>query len=100
MGPMTVKVCFTAKNIYYLKGGGHFWVPLNWTLGLRALGCDVIWLELVDPETPVGEIRALTRLLKDRLKPYGLCDSVALTSTTEEPLDRIVTEECLDIDTA
>jgi hypothetical protein len=38
-------VCFTAKNIYYPKGGGHFWVPLNWELGLLALGCDVIWLE-------------------------------------------------------
>jgi hypothetical protein len=93
-------VCFTAKNIYYLKGGGHFWIPLNWALGLRALGCDVIWLEPIDPITPVEEIRRLTSLLKTRLEPYGLRDSVALSSITPEPLDRTVTEECLDIDAA
>jgi hypothetical protein len=97
---VTTRVCFTAKNIYYLKGGGHFWVPLNWALGLRALGCDVIWLELIDPSTPVEEIRRLTELLKDRLEPYGLRDSVALSSTTREPLDPVTTEDCLDIEAA
>jgi len=97
---VSTTVCFTAKNIYYLKGGGHFWVPLNWALGLRALGCDVIWLEPIDPNTPVEEIRKLTELLKDRLEPYGLRDSVALSSTTTEPLDPAVIEGCLDIDAA
>jgi hypothetical protein len=97
---VTTTICFTAKNIYYLKGGGHFWVPLNWTLALRALGCDVVWLEPIDPKTPVEEIRKLTRLLKDRLEPYGLGDSVALCSITTEPLDPAVTEECLTIDAA
>jgi hypothetical protein len=94
---MTTTVCFTAKNIYYLKGGGHFWVPLNWTLGLRALGCNVIWLEPIDPRTPVEEVRALTALLKDRLEPYGLRDSVALSSINEQPLDPAALEGCIDI---
>ena len=97
---MTVKVCFTAKNIYYLKGGGHFWVPLNWSLGFRALGCDVIWLEPIDPNTPVEEVWTLTTLLKERLEPYGLRDSVALSSITEEPIDPAAAEGCLDIDVA
>jgi len=90
-------VCFTAKNIYYLKGGGHFWVPLNWTLGLRALGCDVIWLEPIDPSTSVEEVWALTKLLKERLAPYGLRDCVALSSITEAALDPAAVEGCLDI---
>src|SRR5215475_2528471 len=93
---MTATVCFTAKNIYYLKGGGHFWVPLNWALGLRALGCDVIWLEPIDPSTPVEEVWTLTTLLKDRLEPYGLRDSVALSSITGEPIDPAAAEGCLD----
>jgi hypothetical protein len=97
---MTATVCFTAKNIYYLKGGGHFWVPLNWALGFRALGCDVIWLEPIDPSTPVEEVWALTRSLKERLEPYGLHDSVALSSITGEPLDPAAVEGCLDIDAA
>ena len=94
---MKPTVCFTAKNIYYLKGGGHFWVPLNWTLGLRALGCDVIWLEPIDPSTSVKEVWALTKLLKERLAPYGLRDCVALSSITEAALDPAAFEGCLDI---
>ena len=94
---MKTTVCFTAKHIYYLKGGGHFWVPLNWSLGLRALGCDVIWLEPIDPKTPVEEVWTLTKLLKIRLEPYGLRDSVALSSITGEPLDPAAIEGCLDI---
>jgi hypothetical protein len=97
---VTTTVCFTAKNIYYLKGGGHFWVPLNWALGLRALGCDVIWLELIDPRTRVEEVRTLTRQLKDRLEPYGLRDAVALSSITTEPLDPAVVDGCLDLGAA
>jgi hypothetical protein len=93
-------VCFTAKNLYYLKGGGHFWVPLNWALGLRALGCDVIWLEPIDPSTPVEEVWTLTRRLKERLAPYRLRDCVALSSITGEPLDPAAVEGCLDIDAA
>jgi hypothetical protein len=97
---VTITVCFAAKNIYYLKGGGHFWVSLNWALGLRALGCNVIWLEPIDPSTPVEEVRTLTRLLKDRLETYGLRDSVALSSITGEPLDPAALEGCFDIDAA
>ena len=94
---METTVCFTAKNIYYLTGGGHFWVPLNWSLGLRALGCEVIWLEPIDPKTPVEEVWALTKLLKKRLEPYGLRDSVALSSITGRPLDPATLEGCIDI---
>jgi hypothetical protein len=97
---VSTTICFAAKNIYYLKGGGHFWVPLNWTLGLRALGCDVIWLEPIDPKTPVEEIRTLIDLLKERLEPYSLRHSVALSSITTEPLDPAVLDGCLDIDAA
>ena len=94
---MKTTVCFTAKNIYYLKGGGHFWVPLNWSLGLRALGCEVIWLEPIDPKTPVEEVWTLTKSLKKRLEPYGLRDSIALSSITGEPLDPAALKGCLDI---
>jgi hypothetical protein len=94
---MTITVCFAAKNLYYPKGGGHLWVSLNWVLGLRALGCEVIWLEPVDPSTPVREVRALTGMLKSRLQDFGLGNSVALSSLSGKPLDPAVTEGCIDI---
>ena len=40
---MSVTVCLsTKKTLSYPQGGGHLWVFLNWALGLRALGCEVI----------------------------------------------------------
>ncbi len=38
-------VGLSANTLSYPQGGGHMWVYLNWALGLRALGCRVIWLE-------------------------------------------------------
>jgi hypothetical protein len=29
----------------FVEGGGHFWVYMHYVQGLRALGCDVYWLE-------------------------------------------------------
>ena len=32
------------------EGGGHFWVFLQWIQGLRNNGCDVYWLECLEPK--------------------------------------------------
>ena len=46
---MSTAVCLApARTIAYPQGGGHLWVYLQWALGLRALGCRVIWLEGID----------------------------------------------------
>jgi len=42
--PVFVGSAFVAK---YPEGGGNFWVPLQWLLGLRAAGRDAWWLEVV-----------------------------------------------------
>jgi hypothetical protein len=31
--------------VRFPEGGGHFWVYMQYVLGLRQLGCDVYWLE-------------------------------------------------------
>jgi len=54
---MSATVCLLANALSYPEGGGHLWVYLNWALGLRALGCQVIWLERVFPRTPPHEVR-------------------------------------------
>jgi hypothetical protein len=90
-------ICFAGKNIHYPKGGGHLWLSLNWALGLRALGCDVIWLEPVEPRTPVEQIRALTALLKSRLEPFDLHDAVALCSSSGELLDPAAVAGSIDV---
>ncbi len=97
---MSLTVCLAASTIEYPEGGGHFWVYLNWALGLQALGCQVIWLEGIDPQMPVHEVQSLTSTLKSYLEPYGLAEHVALCSWNGEPLPRTITEQCLDIEAA
>jgi hypothetical protein len=95
---VSLTVALGANTYYYLQGGGHLWVYLNWALGLRALGCRVIWLEGVSPGTP-GHERYLAAL-KIRLEPYGLADSLALCGWSGEPVACATAKECLDLDAA
>jgi hypothetical protein len=83
---MSGTVCLSANTLGYPEGGGHLWVYLNWALGLRALGCQLIWLEAVEPGTPADEVRAVTASLKGRLERYGLADGVTLCSEDGEAL--------------
>lgn len=70
---------FAAK---YPEGGGNFSVPLQWMLGLRRLGLDAIWLELLpataDPREDESRIRKFQRLLRE----HGLKDSSCLLHQT------------------
>jgi hypothetical protein len=70
---------FAAK---YPEGGGNFSVPLQWMLGLRRLGLEAIWLELLpataDPREDESRIRKFQRLLHE----HGLKDSYCLLHQT------------------
>jgi hypothetical protein len=96
---MSRTVCVVANTITYPEGGGHLWAYLNWALGLRALDCRVVWLEAVNPDMSANELAAAAAALKDRLRPYGLADSVALCARTDvSPLPKV--DGCLDLDAA
>jgi hypothetical protein len=82
----------------YPQSGGHRWVYLNWALGLRACGCDVVWLEGVSRDIPPADLGANIAILKTQLEPFGLSDRVALGwgnggANAEE-------HGCLDLDAA
>lgn len=66
---------FAAK---YPEGGGNFSVPLQWMLGLRRLGLDAVWLELLpatgEPHEDESRIRKFQRLLDE----HGLKDFYCL----------------------
>jgi hypothetical protein len=96
----TVVCLAPARTLAYPQGGGHLWVYLQWALGLRALGCRVIWLEGIDPRDPERDSREKVALLKDRLRPYGLADSVALFSLNDGAIPREVAGDALDLEAA
>jgi hypothetical protein len=97
---MTTTVCLLARTLNTPTAGGHTWVYLNWALGLRSLGCSVVWLEVVSPTHDPISIQKKVCLLKNRLAPFGLDKLVALCSTSAEPLVPPSTEGCLDLDAA
>jgi hypothetical protein len=76
------------------------WAYLNWALGLRALGWEIIWLELVDHRVPGHEVAAYAAALRSCLDRYGLGKCLALSSVTGEPLPDETAKECLDLDAA
>ncbi len=96
---MSIRVCLLANALKYPEGGGHLWEYLNWALGLRALGCEVIWLE-VAPTTPAHQVQGKVAALKSRLQRYGLAERVALCSYDGEPLPQDAAEGCLDLEAA
>jgi len=66
---MSTTVCIApVRTLEYPEGGGHLWEYLNWALGLRAIGCNVIWLESVAANSPVAEVQANVSALKLRLE--------------------------------
>ncbi len=60
---------FAAK---YPEGGGNYSVPLQWILGLRRLGMDAIWLELLPATEDRAEDESRIRIFQRRLQAHGL----------------------------
>ncbi|MDD5348760.1 MAG: hypothetical protein PHQ12_00985 [Chthoniobacteraceae bacterium] len=60
---------FAAK---YLLGGGNFSVPLQWMLGLRRLGVDAVWLELLPATDDSASDARHIRVFQERLEQHGL----------------------------
>ncbi len=75
-----MKVSLLAQTIGYPEGGGHFWVYLNWALGLRASGARVTWIESIDPKISHHDVVERVAHLRSFLKPYGFDQSIALLS--------------------
>ena len=97
---MGVTICLFGNILDYPDGGGVLWEYLNWALGLRSLGCKLIWMEGVKPENSVEEVQSWATSLKLRLAKYGLRDCLALCSRTGEPLPPAFTKGCLDLEEA
>jgi hypothetical protein len=70
---------FAAK---YPEGGGNFSVPLQWMLGLRRLGLDAVWLELLPATADRREDESRIRKFQRLLHEHGLKDSYCLLHQT------------------
>src|SRR5207253_2753238 len=68
------------------EGGGHFWVYLQYVLGLRQLGCDVYWLEAFRTKGRAERETAALATFRARMEQHGLGGKVLLYVThSKEP---------------
>jgi len=70
----------------YPQGGGHFWVYLQYVLGLRLLGHDVYWLEAFRSKGREELEAAALATFQARMEQYGLRGKCVLYRTqSKEP---------------
>jgi hypothetical protein len=75
MGPVVVSAYNVAS---FPEGGGHFWVYMQYVLGLKALGHDVYWLERFVPgKDPARDEAAIATFLA-RMAAFGMAGRVVL----------------------
>jgi hypothetical protein len=66
---------FAAK---YPQGGGNFSVPIQWMLGLRRLGLDAVWMEVMPSTGDPAEDAARAANFEAQLDGHGLAGRYAL----------------------
>ena len=66
------------------EGGGHFWVYLQYALGLRLLGCEVYWLEGFRSKGCAEEEAAALATFRARMQQYGFGGKCILYFTNGE----------------
>src|SRR5437762_7427669 len=72
--------------VNYPQGGGHFWVYLQYILGLRLLGHDVYWLEAFRSKGREEQEAAALATFQARMQQYGLGGKCILYRTrSKEP---------------
>jgi hypothetical protein len=77
----------------YPQGGGHFWVYLQYVLGLRLLGHDVYWLEAFRTKGREEQESAALATFQARMQQYGLGGKCILYRTrSKEPSSEAPTE--------
>ena len=84
---MSRDICLLADTLGFMSGGGHFWVYLNWALGLRANGVRVHWLEPIPDGLSDDELARRVETLRGRLRPYGFDESIAVVAWTRDDPD-------------
>ena len=97
---MTLTVWLGADVTTYPQGGGQWWAYLSWALGLRALGCRVVWLEPCKADASEEEARVLVEGLQAQLEPYGLAEWIAFAPTSGEPAWPAAWEGCVPLEAA
>src|SRR6266511_4019200 len=64
--------------VNFPEGGGHFWVYLQYALGLSRLGCEVYWLEALRSSGDQARDASVLSTFLQRMERYGLGGKLVL----------------------
>ena len=67
----------------YPDGGGIFWIPLQYLLGLRALGLDAYWVEVLWTRGSAARDRTCVETFLGHCEALGIRDRVVLVHVPE-----------------
>ena len=79
------------------EGGGHFWVYMQYVLGLRQLGCDVYWLESFRSKGRTEREDAALTTFRARTKAQGLGGKLILYRTHSKRAETEAPTEYLEM---
>jgi hypothetical protein len=87
--PVVVGSAFVAQ---YPSGGGNFWVPVQYLLGLREIGVDARWLELLWTGGDIERARGFIDAFRRSVERLGVAEWVTLVyfpaGTRDDPPGR------------
>jgi hypothetical protein len=81
---VSVIVISPSNVVTFPRGGGHFWVYMQYVQGLRQLGCDVYWLERFQRSKDRQRDEWMLATFLERMERYGLGGKVILY-TAQDP---------------
>src|SRR5213594_497923 len=81
---MPIVVISPHNVVEFPEGGGHFWVYMQYVLGLRQLGCDVYWLEAFRTKGRTEQERAALETFRARAEAFGLGGKTIVYRTPRE----------------
>src|SRR5438093_10542470 len=83
--PVFIGSSFVAK---YPEGGGNFWVPLQYLLGLRALGVDAHWVEIAWRQESPARAEEVVARFAAYVEAFGVREWVTLVVYPESERDQ------------
>jgi hypothetical protein len=69
---MAIVVLSPSNVANFVDGGGHFWVYMQYVQGLRALGCEVYWLERFRRSADRDRDAAMLSAFFEQMDRYGM----------------------------
>src|SRR5262245_310786 len=81
---MTTVVVSPFHVASFPEGGGHFWVYMQYVLGLRQLGCEVYWLEQFNLDLETEHGKATLQIFSERMQKFGMHENFILYSIKKD----------------